>query len=276
MPPNKLKGITVEVIDVDPVLAELWLDEHNRHNRKWRPRKLDAYARDMAAGRWEFNGDPLRFDIAETLLDGQHRLAAIRDSKTTQPFVVVKGLRPQAQETVDIGATRTMGDTLTLRGESNASILAAIARRVLLFDQGIATNGGRVIVTHPEMSAYIDSTPAIYRAVEVANAAKQSGLQAAPSVVGAAYHLCARLDEVDAGHFFLRQLIDNVGLEVGDPARALLRRIQEEARTGRPMHPDDVLRYAIVAWNHFRNERQITKLQAPKGGWTAKNTPMPK
>lgn len=268
-------GPTSEVTHVAPELATFWLANNNTSNRPMRESRVAAYARDMVAGRWVFNGETVKFDVEDVLLDGQHRLAAIARSGVTVPLVVIRGLPPEAQETVDIGSVRTMADALSLRDEPGAKYLAAIARKIVRWERGTATQGGAGMVTHAEMHAYIEAHPELRRAVAVAQLCQRS-VPAAPSAVASAYHLCAQRDVSSAELFYVEQLIKGVGMREGDPALALLRRIQREANGGRQMHPDDVFRYALLTWNHFRDGHRLTRVQAPNGGWTAGNTPTPK
>lgn len=268
---------TSEIVTVTPELAEQWLAHHNRCNRTIREGKVASYARDMQSGRWLFNGDAIRFAADGTLLDGQHRLTAVIRAGVPFETVVVRGLRNATQETMDIGAHRTLGDALHLRGESNAAMLGAVARRALRFKAGNVATGGRTHApTNAEMSAYIEENPSIRRAAEVGVRSRTS-VPVAPSVIGTAYLLAAELSFENAEYFYVTQLIDCVGLREGDPARALLRRFQHEATVGgRQIDPDDAFRYCIVAWNHYRAGRQISKMQAPKGGWGANSMPIPK
>lgn len=267
---------TTAIVNVTPDQAATWLAENNTHNRTLRESKVALYSRDMLAGHWQFNGDPIRFAANGTLLDGQHRLSAIIRSGVTIPMVVIWGLTESAQETMDIGATRTMADALMLRGRDDAKYLAAIARRLVMFDNGSSADNGRANPTFAEMHEFIEKEPSIQRSVEVAKRTHTARVPMAPSVIGSAYHLCARLDVPRAETFFVTQLIDCVGLREGDPARVLLRRFQQESAAGRNMHPDDGFRYSIMAWNYFGEGRQIMKLQAPKGGWGPTNSPTPK
>ena len=92
-----------------------------------------AYAADMGDGHWQFNGEAVKFAGDGSLLDGQHRLAAIIEADVVLPLLVVRGLASSAQETVDGGAKRKFSDVLKLRGEPNADHLAAVARRVTLW-----------------------------------------------------------------------------------------------------------------------------------------------
>ncbi|MEU3452095.1 hypothetical protein ABZ671_00430 [Micromonospora sp. NPDC006766] len=275
-PPQAQTGPTSQVEHVTPNQAERWLADDNISNRNIREHRVAAYARDMTAGRWMFNGESLKFDIDGVLLDGQHRLAAVARSGVTAPFVVVRGLPPEAQDTVDIGAARTMADALSLRGEPGAAALAAIARRIVRWERGVTTQGGAGYVTPAEVLVYIEDHPELRRAVQVAQMSR-GAVPAAPSAVASAYHLCASLDVPGAERFYVDQLIKSVGLQEGDPALALQRKLQRAMNSdGRQMHPDDAFRFAVLAWNHFRAGTRISKLQAPKGGWTAANIPIPK
>jgi hypothetical protein len=40
-------------------MARTWFEKNIANNRGIRPQVVDAYARDMAAGRWILNGDPI-------------------------------------------------------------------------------------------------------------------------------------------------------------------------------------------------------------------------
>jgi hypothetical protein len=261
---------------VSPDIAKQWL-ENNTRNRNLRRSRVEAYARDMASGRWRFNGDPIRFAVDGTLLDGQHRLQALIDAGATIQFLVIWGLPVEAQDTMDIGAHRTMADALSLRGEERAPFVAAIARRVVMFDAGFrASAGGSMVPTHAEMAAYIEGSRYIQRSAEVANRARSVRLPAAPSVIGAAYEVCARNSQRAADTFYVEKVIEGIGLTPGDPALTYRARLQREAANGRQMPPDDVFRYALLAWNAFRSGQRLMKLQAPRGGWTAKNFPTPR
>jgi len=269
---------TTDVVKVTPAQAAKWLAMSNTHNRAIRESKVALYARDMSSGAWKFNGDTVRFAADGTLLDGQHRLHAIVRSGVTVPFVVVRGLDIDAQDTMDIGAHRALRDQLLLRGEHNSGFIAAISRRALLLERGQVTSSGWSFApSHAEMIAYIDANPDIRRASEIAVRA-HGKLPAAPSAIGTAFLTCARVNESDAETFYVSQIIDGLGLFDTDPAYVLRQRLQREVMTtGRKMEPDDVYRYCILAWNHYRGRTgKITKLQAPKGGWGSAPAPQPK
>lgn len=121
--------ITIEVITPDVARRML---KSNVHNRKM---KRAGYVQDMLDGAWELNGSSIVFSDTGALLDGQNRLmACIRANK---PFVtvVVRGIVATAQESMDIGAARTLSDMLTLRGYPNAITLASVTPALARVDR---------------------------------------------------------------------------------------------------------------------------------------------
>ncbi len=107
--------------------------ETNTHNRRRSDLIVSRYTKVMAAGDWKLNGDAIRISNNNTLIDGQHRLAAIVASNTPIQSVVIYGLPPEVYETIDLGKARTMADALSVRGIKNAAHVAATARMLYHF-----------------------------------------------------------------------------------------------------------------------------------------------
>ncbi len=134
---NKL---STKVIDVTPVMAQRWLNENNTHNRPLYPTTIDAYALDMKRGVWALNHQGICFDEEGTLMDGQHRLAAVVESGKTVPFLIIRNMPKEykvndngesfywpTQMTVDMLKKRSNGDQLNLAfGLDNANLKAAM------------------------------------------------------------------------------------------------------------------------------------------------------
>jgi hypothetical protein len=60
-------------MEVSPTLARQWL-EHNTCNRPLKPERIEAYARDMAAGEWRITGEMFKFATDGRMLDGHEPL----------------------------------------------------------------------------------------------------------------------------------------------------------------------------------------------------------
>lgn len=127
-----MPDVGIEMIDAKTATKML---EGNTHNRAINQARVRQFASDMADGRWMENGESLKFDMNGTLQDGQHRLWAVIESDTSQPMVVVRGLFPEAQDTMDIGASRTTGQILRLNGQTNPNFAAAVAHLLLRWDR---------------------------------------------------------------------------------------------------------------------------------------------
>lgn len=265
---------THNIVRLTPELAEKWLSK-NKHNRNIRRQKVTEFVRDMEAGRWVFNGDAIRFSESGALLDGQHRCLAVVESGVTISVLVVWNLPDAAQDTMDVGARRTMSDQLNLAGEKHATSLAAVLRKVASWDHGDGWSRNYT-PTFSEMRLYYDEHPEIDYAVEIALKARV--LPCAPSTIAALYHVCASKDRAAAELFFGEQLIAGIGLSRTDPAYALrvklrageVRERDGDGETRRRFREDDIIRYVLLAWNLFREGRRVQKLQAPKGGWNGK------
>jgi hypothetical protein len=263
-------GVTVSIVLVDPETAQDWLD-FNRDNRHDRDANVDAFARDMAAGRWNWQADPIRFSKTDRLLDGQHRLKGIIKSGTTQPVLLVEGLDDPVQDTMDTGAPRRFSDVLRIHGEGNTSLLSAVIRRLWLLERGLPGDAStHAKLTHAEMSVFFAERPLIRDAVDVAQLARRARLQVATSVIGAAWYVCAQRSRPAADDFFIERLINKVGREAGDAATLLERKfnIEHSDELRRNINPEAGFRYTIHAWNLYRQGRTgMTKFQGPKGGW---------
>lgn len=115
-----------ETVIVDPETALRWL-EFNTGNRRLSMDNVDRLASDIKAGRWQFNGETIKFDREGRLIDGQHRLAAIVRAGVPLRLLVVRNLPPESQLTIDIGTQRRVSQQLRIIGMLNANEVAATA-----------------------------------------------------------------------------------------------------------------------------------------------------
>ena len=270
--------VVIKTVLMHPNMAVELLEEFNTHNRRPRKGKSESFRRLMTKDMWYFNGATIVRAADGTLLDGQNRLQAIADSGKSIWCLMVEGIEPTAQDTMDTGATRTAADVLTLKGEANSSELAAIVRRTLRYERGLrSVASGYLIIAHQEIGGYVETHPEVRQAVHVAQASRRAMLSVSHSTLAANYHICAKINEQDAQRFYMEQLIGGVNLQPEDPGMVLRNRFEYEAKIkGRLMAPEEVFRYTFMAWNLFRKGTKVKKLQGPKGGWSATNFPEPK
>ena len=132
-------SIEVRGVQVTPEVAKRWLSMSNG-NRKIKMATVRAYARDMEAGRWKFNGEAICFDKDGTLRDGHHRLEAVIIANKAVNMMVIYGLDADECDVYDVGVTRSFADINTINNKpptfSNTKILALV-RTHLLMQYGI-------------------------------------------------------------------------------------------------------------------------------------------
>jgi hypothetical protein len=268
----------IEVIEITPDLAREWVG-HNTHNRKTRQRVVLAYAADMAAGDWAWNGEGIKFDVNGVLLDGQHRLLAIIESGVTVRMPVFRGLPPETQETMDGGVTRKFSDVLTLRGERDAHVLAAITRKIALWENGLRLGGGSRLSggsfapTNAQLLQVIEKYPDL-RSIARSSATAATKCALPSSVIGLCWWLFSALDNEDCEHFWSR-VADDQHHSKGDPAYEL-RRVAAASKDVRGSRSVAFLTaVTIKAWNAFRDGRTIGVLKFRPGGANPETFPEP-
>ena len=99
---------------ITPQMAESMLQK-NEVNRLLNIKRARQYAQDMASGKWQFNGEAIKFYEDGMLADGQHRLKAIIIAKTPIKTLVIYGM-PRNVTIQDRGRTRTISDSMILEG----------------------------------------------------------------------------------------------------------------------------------------------------------------
>lgn len=267
---------------VTPELAKKWLGTQVL-NRAVQRYAMLGYRTDMINGLWSFTGDPIRFDINGHLIDGQNRLEALAGVTVRNfalPFVVQTGLPPEAQQVMDQGARRTAGQQLFLKGIPSGSNLAAAIRfgwrweRGELFGRATAQEQSTA-VTNAQIVAWIgEHRSRALRALDDLNYIRTMGLR---SAVGLAFSLRAgEADLSDEVSLMYREMHELTNLPAGSPTLALVKRIQRvKASPDLTMNELDHLGFLIYTWNAWVSGKGRTKLQRPKGGWSADNFPTP-
>jgi hypothetical protein len=265
------QGSTARVISVDPKLAKLWLDTVNTRNRPINKRRVAGYARAMASGRWRISNDALAFDDHGVLINGQNRLQAIVESGTTQKFLVLEGMPTEAQNIMDVGATRRPGQQLHINGWKNGSQVAAIARALLRWHgPGFGADYRPSIDEIAEfaerhaarLEVATDYAMRIGRRVEVSRA-----------LLGAfaftAFDLSATTPErltASTVREFLELLETGANMPADHPVMVLRDRVGRYRRE-RIQQSETAQLYDIVrTWNAFRKGERYSKLQSPKNG----------
>jgi len=130
-----MSGFEIGVETITPEIAANWL-KRNTSNRAMRSSRVDELARQMQAGGWGLTHQGVAFNGDGTLLDGQHRLAAIVKAGVSVRMVVTRGVKREMQLFMDDHARRTASDSLSLhRQEKITSTDIAIIRAATSLSQ---------------------------------------------------------------------------------------------------------------------------------------------
>ncbi len=123
-------------VNITPKLAEEWL-KRNTCNRPLSTAKVIDYAVEMAEGRWgEESHQGISFAEDGSLVDGQHRLAAIALAEVTLCLWVatnqpIRQREIYTRDVIDRGPARTPGDVLSLeRHIQNSKDVSAITHQI--------------------------------------------------------------------------------------------------------------------------------------------------
>jgi hypothetical protein len=259
---------------VGPQEAETYLRTQAR-NRRLRQTHLQWLAGAMRRGEWEQNGEAIKFDWNGQLRDGQHRLQAIVESGVVLELLVVEGLRPEAQETMDTGARRNMSDVLALRGERNTAMLAATLGVLWRIQEDVLrkldSGGGAVRSTPKELLKLLEQEPEIRNFLQQGRAVSER-VQIPASLAAAFWYVFNRIDAEDADKFF-HSLKSGEDLSEGDPIFALRRFLERERQSSRILPRYRTAGMIVKAWNSWRRGETVRAISFRAGGANAEDFP---
>ena len=202
--PEVRSEVSAHVYLVTPTHAARLL-ENNSCNRALSDKTVSKYAKQMADGKWQLNGEPIILNGDGSMLNGQHRAAA--GVKSGKPFqsLIVKGIHVSTFDTMDSGKQSTLSDAMTAENIPNASSAAATVRCLKAYEQS-GTPDTRVLndlhfVKRDFIDRYYEDVDLIQRGVVIA-ARLRGKMQVAKSAVAFCFAIFAGYDEDLAADFF--------------------------------------------------------------------------
>lgn len=247
--------------EITPSWAAEILQTRNPHNRNISPRVVDKFVRDINANGWVLTHQGIAFDENGDLIDGQHRLEAIRRAGKSVKMIVTTGLPAQFQlngtkastfEVIDCGRNRSVGQMLALRGWKNANNVGAVVRA--LSNWAVGLEDWVQLSTVQAEKILFQIGPSVDWAVKAsANALQRpSGAVLAPIVF---YHTAHKSKaEEFAGKFFT---LDNVPRK--HPASALASWCSNQ-RSSKRISRSNACRVSASAIWHFSKGSIVEKI----------------
>jgi len=258
-----------EVRIITPAIAKEML-KRNSKNRKCAEKHVDFLSREMSTGNWMFDGQPIRFSMSGTLLDGQHRLSAVVLSGTSQEFLVITGIDSEAFKVMDTGKGRSASDVFTINGIQNSSVAAAATRLIMVINEGFSG-----VATSAKLS----------NTVALENYNNYNGLAEIISTTGPFYlgfdkilpkstiagfrYLMAQKN-CEVSDEFWSKVCHGLALEDKCPANALRKKLILDKISVSSLQRMDKMAMIIKAWNAYRKGQKLTYLK-----WVKTNEKFP-
>ena len=128
---NEYPLVTVSIERITPDVASKML-EANTENRD---KKRELISQAIKNGEWMLNGETIVFSYDGVLRDGQNRLMGIVEAGIPADTVVVRGVEPASQKTMDSGVKRYVRDFLKMAGYKRYSRVATIGMALCRVDK---------------------------------------------------------------------------------------------------------------------------------------------
>lgn len=256
---------TATFVDVTPAMAAEWLGERNTRNRNLSGLRAGGYSAQMVSGDWKLNGDPIRFACPlggepPQLLDGQHRLEAIHKADITVRCLLVTGLEPESQTTMDQGQKRTPAQVLGMRGLGDPNNIAAAAQLCYGYTHRLLARktGADRRATITQLTEFVDAhAESLSAAVRQGWSLRRWGVPVRVSTAGAAYWICAQASPGRVQAFW-GPLLDGANLPAYSPQWTLRRALLGEARRGaRRTESRIVLAWFVKGWNCWMVDEEM-------------------
>lgn len=129
--------LTFKLLTIDKELASEMLSTSTR-NRKTATSHLERLKQLMVQNAYENLYDPICFDYNGVLIDGHHRLMALRDTDKTHQFLVIEGYPPYAFWVMDQVKPRTAIDQLTIEQVPLAGIKSKALKMLYRLDHSFS------------------------------------------------------------------------------------------------------------------------------------------
>jgi hypothetical protein len=248
---------TAHRVLITPDIAGQLLSQNNR-NRRLVPGYVTEIAQKMLDGRFHEIGDTIKRGYDGSLLDGQHRLAAIIKSGISCWFWVIEGLDPATQDYMDTGHKRSIRDVFHIHGHAQAADLTAALKWVVFLEEKKPFYGPGSL-DGQQMLAAAERHLGLKDSLYAARDAKYAGFKYSPSLAAAFHYLMSCKSGADLADEFWDGLISGTGLEEGDQRLVFRDWLFKQAGVVRKPSKIEVAHHTINVWNGWR--RGITRKQ---------------
>lgn len=251
-----------EIMNVTPSQAGELLKK-NTSNRKMSDKVVKKYIKEMKEGKWKFTGDPIRISKDNILLDGQHRLTAIKESGITVQCLLMTGLDSDIFDVLDTGKSRNASDVLSINNIKYPTVSSSIARFILAYNSGLYTTQQMVNSTsasNADILKFVNQNgEALADATEYSVSKCQKFKLISHSIFGGLFFIFNALHEKTAFEFF-EQFSTGLNLEAKSPILHLREKLIRDSANKSKLPAKEKVALVIKAWNLFRKEKSVQRL----------------
>lgn len=256
--------------DLTPEIAELLISK-NPGNRTLKRPLLAQIERDIVAGNYTFNGEPIIISVEGYINDGQHRSWAVKNTGRAVRTLFVFGLPYDTRMTTDQGVAKTPGDYLAMTGLDSGNTRAAIAGYLWQIERfGEIPQAAHAPGNRPTKVEGREAEEKYRAEIEAAmHAVPKEGSHrvASYTICCVTYILLARRVSPILAQDFIRQIIAGTGLSEGHPVLLGRNRLLDEKRT-RHLWPHKAVEILLRTWNFTHRKKRASKVQL-EGRWPA-------
>lgn len=274
---NKSKPLDARcgIYVITPEIADALLSDPGAKNRPLAAARVKKYAARMTANRWQLNGEPIILSEGGKLLDGEHRLRAVIESKTTIETVVLWG--PFSFSSMGQGAARSGSDALALADPNGTNVVAlsaavtlcmkhdrAMQREMSPYTQTQSNTDNWMDIDNADRIAWAKKNPRLREILSsVRAAAGKDRMIISGSTMAAAWFLIERVAGVSEAESFALPIITGIGLKSGD-VRLLLRRVfVNRSLAGKTLRSIEALHFVAKAWElRDAGERRVLAVKS--------------
>ncbi len=236
----------------------------NINNRSLSDTTVKRYVAEMKAGNWQLNGDTIRIDINNNLLDGQHRLTACVISQMPFETLVVSELPSNVFKTIDTGKIRKASDTLKIEGYKYTSSLAASSRFLACWFHGHRApgffNGGTYPISNTDTLNFVAAHSDLEVACQICKTDYAKMITFFGSSVGIGCFYIFHKKDPALAHEYYSKLSSGIGLEENDLILNLREKCAEYSLLTNKLKPSQKAFLLINTWNRLRSKETKGKI----------------
>lgn len=261
--------ITTKIEVISPEMASRILQESDGAN--WRSivrHHSDRMRQDMIAGRWDLNGESIKFNASGKLCDGQHRLRACVMAGVPFQTLVVYGV--EKDQAIDCGMKRTVAQLLKSMGERYCAALAgALEQAHMMLEKQMpdGTQASTLRATPSQLVEFLGKHGGIRKYANM-TASDKLGKLPCPSKIAGLIYVFSTKDQELADNF-ADALTGTIKVSDDDPVSVLLKAYSSLQRGNRRK----ALAMCIKAWNAWRTDTIVRSVNWQATG--AKAEPFP-